>query len=64
MDIKQTILNYVNSLEKFTTPSDISKELNISYQTVLKHIDILNAEGKIIIEDLGNNKIIFRKENE
>lgn len=65
MNIKEIILNYINSLRNEpTTPSEISKELNISYPTVLKHIDILFAEDKIIIKDMGNNKLIFKKENE
>ena len=63
MNIKEIILDYINSLNEPTTPSKISKELNLSYPTVLKHIDVLFAEDKIIIQDMGNNKIISKKED-
>jgi len=36
----------------------ISEELNISYSTCLKWIEVLRAEGKIDVEDWGNVKII------
>lgn len=61
MNIKEIIINHINSLGEPTTPSEISKALNISYPTVLKHIDVLFAEDKIIIKDMGNNKLIFKK---
>jgi len=42
---------------KYMTARDISKELNISYPTALKWLDVLCAEGKIEMCIFGNVKV-------
>jgi len=58
-EIKYKILKFLqqNSGSKFNV-KQISEELNISYSTCLKWIEVLRAEGKIDVEDWGNVKII------
>lgn len=37
----------------------LHKSLKISYPTVQRYVEVLNAEKRIKIEDLGNTKLVF-----
>lgn len=58
-DIKEKIYNFLaeNKNNEFNV-KQISKKLGISYPTVLKWVDVLNAEGLISVADYGNVKIV------
>ena len=57
---KEIILEFIRkNREKKYNAKALSKEINISYPTVLKWIDVLYAEKKIKIEDYGNLKLIY-----
>lgn len=62
--IQKKILNFLqdkdNESEQISI-SELSKRLQISYPSVLKHCDILFAEGKIELKDYGNIKLVKKK---
>lgn len=54
----------INAIKKQQTNGNvvllkyIKEETKMSYATVLKHIDILTAEKRVKVQDLGNIKIV------
>ena len=62
-DIKERIYEYVKQKQKEpTTVSEIIENLNISYPTVTKWLAVLEAEGKILVNDYGNIKFYYSSE--
>lgn len=63
-DIKLTIINFLEIQKDSISINELSKQLQISYPTILKYCDILFAEGKVDVKDYGNIKLISKKQNE
>lgn len=58
-DNKSKILNFLKKHpDRILSISDLSRELDMSQNTVSKWIEVLRAEGRIQVEDKGNIKII------
>ena len=59
-EIKEKILRSLKEIpDKKISISELQRIINdFSYPTILKWVLILQAEGKIIIEDYGNVKLI------
>lgn len=57
---KEKILNFLKQNEgrKFTV-LELSRQIEISYPTVLKYIDVLIAEGSIKVIDFRNAKVVW-----
>lgn len=59
IDSKDTILNFLKkNPDKILSISDLSRELNMSQNTVSKWIEVLKVENRIYVEDKGNIKIL------
>ncbi len=58
-DYKNKILKNILRLKNIISIINFSKLMKISYPTVLKYCDILEAEGKIKIKDFGNIRLIL-----
>ncbi len=56
--IQKKILNFLNKQEDLINLKELSKQLSISYPSILKHSDILEAKGKVTIKKYGNMKLI------
>lgn len=63
MDKKEELLDFLKQQKEPLSPTQIEGMVNVSYPTILKWCDVLFAEGKIIIKDYGNIKLISIKEN-
>jgi hypothetical protein len=59
--IKDKVIEFLSKNPGPYYPKKLSDEMEISYPTMLKCIDILCAEGKITLEDLGTAKVIKLK---
>jgi predicted ArsR family transcriptional regulator len=62
--VRGEILRVINSSDDELTVKDLSDKLDFSYSTVLKWVDVLFAEGEIIVRDFKNIKLVKRKNNE
>ncbi len=58
VNMKDRILKFLKKQVESVNLKEISIRLKISYPTVLKYCDILNAEGKVNIRDYGNVRLI------
>ena len=63
-EIPESIINFLNKQKEPISIIELSKQLEISYPSILKHCDILFAEGKINLKDYGNIKLVSKKQNE
>ena len=61
--MKDKILEFLKVQKDLISLTDISKQLEISYPTVLKYCHILYAEGAIEMKDYGNVKLVKLVEN-
>lgn len=63
--MKEVIYNFLkqNKGKRFTC-TELSKQLRISYATILKWVEVLSAEKKIRIADYGNLKQVWVDNNE
>ena len=62
-EIKEKILEYIKiKLKEPTTAKEISEKLNISYPTLTKYLAVLEAEGRILVNDYGNIKFYYAVE--
>lgn len=61
-DLKAKIFKFLssNSNQKYSV-KQISDNLEISYSTVLKWVEVLIASGSIQVEDWGNLKLVWYK---
>jgi predicted transcriptional regulator len=58
-EIEEKILEILRkNKDKLYTKTSLAKELNISVATALKYIDILEAKGKVKIENVGNSDVV------
>lgn len=55
---KDKILEYLKKNKGIINIKQISKNLQMSYPTAQRYIGILEAEGKIQVNNLGNTKLI------
>ena len=60
-DIEDKILNHIKNLKHAINVKQLAEALKISYSTTLKYVDILSAQGKIKVEDLGRVKVMIPK---
>ncbi|MEK6885074.1 MAG: HTH domain-containing protein [Nanoarchaeota archaeon] len=60
-EIEDKILNYIKNLKRAVNIKQLAEALKLSYSTALKYVDILSAQGKIKVEDLGRVKVILPK---
>lgn len=60
-DIEEKILNYIKNLKHASNVKQLAEALNLSYSTALKYVDILSAQEKIKVEDLGRVKVMLPK---
>jgi len=63
-DIQKLILDFLDKQIEVISLTELSKQLEISYPSILKHCDILFAEGKIDIKDYGNVKLVSKKDGQ
>jgi len=62
---KELIYNFLKENKgKRYSCVELSKELKISYATILKWVEVLSAENKIRIADYGNLKQVWIDGNE
>ncbi len=52
------ILNFLKTQEEPLNLKELSKKTKISYPTILKHCDILQAKNKVTIKNYGNVRLI------
>ena len=57
-DFRTKIIEILKKAVKLMTVSDVSRELGVGPSTGLKYVSIMQAEGKLIVEDLGNVKVV------
>jgi len=63
-NLKDKILDYLLQKKREpTTSKELSESLKISYPTLTKWLAVLEAEGKIVVNDYGNIKFYYHKEN-
>lgn len=57
---KEKLINFLKEKKpkKFSIRK-LHKALGISYPTAQKYVDVLHAENKIKIDDLGNTKLVY-----
>lgn len=59
-NLKERIVDYLFSRKlEPTTAKDIQEALKISYPTLTKWLAVLEAEGKILVNDYGNIKFYY-----
>ena len=63
-DIQKIILEFLDKQTEVISLTELSNQLEISYPSILKHCDILFAEGKIDIKDYGNVKLVSKKDGQ
>lgn len=62
METKEIILNIIKKENNPLSKRQIAKMAGVSSPTASKYIDILEAEGKIIIERYGNINLVRHKD--
>lgn len=60
-DIKDKIINFLKNTNKIYNVRQLATNINISYSTTLKWVEVLRAEGKIYVKDYGNVKLVSLK---
>lgn len=63
-ETKEKILEKINSSDDEISVKELCDNLEYAYGTVLKWVDVLNAEGKIIVRDFGSIKLVKRKDKD
>lgn len=58
LQTKERIIEYLKKKEDLIHLKNLSIEIKISYPIVLKHCDVLAAEGRIKMKDYGNVKLV------
>jgi hypothetical protein len=61
-EAKGKILEKINSSDDEQSVKDLCQKLDYAYSTVLKWVEVLLAEEKIIVRDFGNIKLVKRKD--
>ena len=59
--MKEKILKFLEKQKELINLKELSEKLEISYPTILKHCDVMTAEGKIHTKDYGNVKLVSVK---
>ncbi len=63
-DKKELIYSFLRkNAGKFFNCRELGEKLNISYPTILKWVEVLNAENKVIVKDFGNIKLVMVKDD-
>jgi len=57
-DFKEKIIEILKNSEKPLSKSQIAKSLGVTPSTASKYVDILEAEGKVSVDDYGNINLV------